>query len=199
MQAKQFTGKVAVEMRVVARVTGILTTSSSRILDVGYTCNGFIPIGREANENAAFTGSFNGNGFTISNLYSNISYSNISGRVDLSVGLFGVAQGGGATSEIRNVTMENITIVATSSSSFRNVYSGGIVGQAIGNTITNSHFSGDISVSSPSVSYSGGIVGNTVAGSITNSRFIGGISANLSGTNYSGGIIGSTTTKALLQ
>ena len=109
------------------------------------------------------TGSFNGNGFTISNLYSNISGSGV-----LSVGLFGAAQGGGATSGIRNVTMENITIVA-SSSSFRNVYSGGIVGQAIGTTITNSHFSGDISVPSSATSYSGGIIGNTVASApITN-------------------------------
>ena len=60
------------------------------------------------------------------------------------------------------------------------LYSGGIVGRAVGNgttaiTINNSHFSGDISATATSFS-----------------RFSG------SGA-YSGGIIGSTTAKALLR
>ena len=89
-------------------------------INLGY--NEWIPIGLFGNENQYFTGSFDGNGFTISDLY-------ITQPNEDYIGLFGYVNG----SEIKNLTITG-AIENVSSANVLNV--GGIAGYA-GNTNVN--------------------------------------------------------------
>ncbi len=121
---------------------------------------GWQPVGDSSN---AFTGKFEGNGFTISNL-----------RIDRSgtsrIGLFGFTRSG---AEITNVGLLNINIIGNSDV-------GGLVGENEG-TITNSYAAGSVSGSS-SV---GGLVGSNDA-DIASSYAVGSVSGNF----WVGGLVG---------
>lgn len=153
----------------------------------------FTPIG---NASYPFAGTFNGNGFTISNLYISASSTDY-------IGLFGYSTG-----TIKNVTVSGTTIAG-------NNYVGAIVGKSTG-TVDNckntniaitgtTNFVGGIvgettgtvkncinSVAITGASKVGGIVGGSESGSITiyNCKNTGNISSSSVGT---GGIIGSDT------
>ncbi len=141
------------------------------------------PVGGDA---IKFTGTFEGNGHTIANLWVNISTSG-----DVYAGLFGVT---GGSAEIRNV---GVISGGVSSSS----HSGGLVGRSFSSlTITNSYFSGSGGVSSSA--YSGGLVGRSSSSlTITNSYFSGsgGVSASSSAAteSSSGGLVGSSGSGSL--
>ncbi|MDR0408022.1 MAG: hypothetical protein LBH45_03800 [Campylobacteraceae bacterium] len=142
---------------------------------------GWIPIGTD---NAPFIGSFEGNGFKITDLY-------ISSDLQ-SVGLFGVNNG-----DVKNLGVETAQGSISASSGSGSNYIGGIAGKNLG-TITNSYSTGKISASSSSYIFSsgaGGIVGEN-AGTITNSYSIGDVSAftgvSTNGYAYAGGIAGRT-------
>lgn len=125
------------------------------------------PIGSVTDGQAhSFSGTLDGNGYTIKNL--TISKS------DGYVGLFGTSQG----AVFENVIIENADIKG-------GYYVGAITGQATNCTITNSSVSGTIS----GVNYVGGLIGQTNSGSITieNSHFSGTVSNTGSDT---GGLIG---------
>jgi hypothetical protein len=115
--------------------------------------NGFVPVGDEAV--AAFTGSFDGQGFTISNLYINATNNN-------ACGLFGRAEIG--TKTVKNVTLSNISITKSGGNGI-----GGLFGQLLGTdgsnraTVSGCHVYGTISGSS-SV---GGMVGDSINANFT--------------------------------
>ena len=130
---------------------------------------GFVPIG-------TFAGTFDGNDFTISNLYIN--------KIG-DTGLFGATSG---SASIRNLGLINVYIKAsaTSGSSI-----GTLVGYKNGGTVTNCHASGTVNVSSTTTTLVGGLVGFNSAGAISNSY----ASTNVSNTTdggdkNSGGLVG---------
>jgi hypothetical protein len=81
---------------------------------------GFEPIGNYSNE---FTGTFDGKGYKITNLYINRSTTDY-------VGLFGFT---GSGSEIKDVGLEEVNVSG-------DLYVGGLVGYNRGGTITNSYY-----------------------------------------------------------
>ena len=121
---------------------------------------GWQPTGDSFN---AFSGKFEGNGFTISNLRIDRSSAN-------GVGLFGYT---GSSAEISNLGLLNVNIGGS-------LYIGGLVGFNEG-TITNSYATGSVSGSS-SV---GGLVGFN-EGTITNSYATG----SVAGSSSVGGLVG---------
>ncbi|WP_307745395.1 filamentous hemagglutinin N-terminal domain-containing protein [uncultured Phascolarctobacterium sp.] len=120
---------------------------------------GFTPLFSSNNSSQAtnynwFTGAFEGNGYTVKNLYINNS-------TYLWVGLFGKSAG-----QITNVNLENIDYSNTGEGR----YIGGVLGENVfGGSISNVQVSGKITVNNASKSpYVGGIVGsngfNTIGG-----------------------------------
>ena len=152
--------------------------------------------GRSRFSRSQFTGTFEGNNYTIANLWVNISSSS-----NAYAGLFGFVSG--PSVEIRNLGIIFGSVHSSSSASSR---SGGLVGYSFRSlTITNSYFSGVggiSSSSSSSSSRSGGLVGYSNGDlTITNSYFsgVGGVSSSSSSTtttlldpswSYSGGLVG---------
>lgn len=138
-------------------------------------CKGFEPVGNCGEDNSywgvwgypddnlPFLGNFNGNNYTISNLYINRSSTDC-------LGLFGYFTG-----SISNVGLENINITGTLA------YIGGLVGYSNG-VISNSHTSGELTCSSSA----GGLVGAQSSGSISNSYS----TVNLIGGSDIGGLVG---------
>jgi len=135
-------------------------------LDVSPTVNwnagqGFEPIGDEA---TPFTGSFDGQGHTISNLY-------INRLAEDEVGLFGYT-GTGAT--VQNVTITGATVMGNDDTGIMAGYNKGL--------ITNTYCVGMVSGSF----YAGGLVGYNRLGAVVNSRS----TAAVTGTAYVGGLVG---------
>ena len=153
-------------------------------------CSGFgnfEPIGTESSK---FTGTFDGKGYKITNLYINRPSTD-------NVGLFGFT---GSGSEIKDVGLEEVDVsgdgcvgglVGFNDGPITNSYSsgsvsgscgvGGLVGYKRQGTITNSYSSGSVS-GSWNV---GGLVGIN-EGTITNSYSTG----SVTGSNYVGGLVG---------
>ena len=123
---------------------------------------GFEPIGDDVNP---FTGSFDGQGYVISDLYINRSDEN-------NIGLFGHADG----STIKNIGVEDVDV-----SGDERV--GGLVGDNRNSTVQNSYTTGDVNGSW----YVGGLVGdNRVSSTVSNSYSTG----NVSGDRRVGGLVG---------
>ena len=137
---------------------------------------GWVPIG---NISKSFTGIFDGNGFTISNMSIK--------RDARYTGLFGYTNG----ATIRNIGMTGGIVISFSSSSFA-VYSAGLIGVMIVGSVSNSYATGNVfSSSSSSTVDSGGLVG--FGGNISNSYATGNVSVFSSSvpfSSYSGGLVG---------
>jgi len=154
---------------------------------------GFFPIGTSATK---FTGSFDGRGCKISNLYINRPSTNL-------VGLFGLVGSGGV---VKNVGLENENVtdgtyvgglVGVNYGTVSNSYStgtvsggknhcvGGLVGYNEG-TVSNSYSTGPVSGSGNSDA--GGLVGNNYGGTVSNSYSTGPVSG--SGNSNAGGLVG---------
>ena len=140
-----------------------LTTGNLTDIWAGST---FIPIG---NSTVPFTGTFNGQIYTISNLTINLP-------TITNVGLFGYT---GANSVIQNVGLVGDSVIG-------NVSVGGLVGQSSG-TINNSYATGNVSSigSGSGTINTGGLVGVN-GGSINNSYATG----SVSGSWCTGGLVG---------
>ena len=137
----------------------------------------------ESADNNAFTGSFDGAGFMISNLYYKISASG-----EQYGGLFGATSG----ATVRNVGMENVYVNVVSSDSFSEA--GGLVGRMFdSSSISNSYAAGGVSASATaSFSFAGGLVGRMFdSSSIGNSYAAGGVSATAASGSYASGLVGS--------
>ena len=125
---------------------------------------GFDPVGMYV-EQANFTGSFDGQNHTISNL-------SINRLNDNYVGLFGLIGEGG---EVKNVGVINVNMTG-------NKGVGGLVGDNYG-TVSNSYSTGNVTGESYSV---GGLVGYNSNGNISNSYSTG----NVTGEKWVGGLVG---------
>ena len=138
----------------------------------------FIPIGTFF---SPFTGTFDGKGYTIKNLYINNPYNDY-------VGLFGVNKG-----TIRNIKLTNVEITG------RN-YVGGLAGTNSGiiensSSIGNINGFSELENSDNQGNYIGGLVGsNEDHGEIKNSYAKG----NVIGVKYVGGFVGQSTTHPIL-
>ena len=119
-----------------------------------------------------YSGTFDGNGKTISNITITAVYD--------SYGLFGRVDGGGT---IKNLNVKNMTVTSSASST---VHIGGIAGYNYGTidgcTVTGSKLSGTVSSS-----YMGGIVGSNSSGKIYRCQVTG---STIEGKTRIGGIVG---------
>ena len=138
------------------------------------TCTGWKPVG---NSTTAFTGSLEGAGYEIRDLYINVSTTTATTHV----GLFGRT---GSGSLIQNVGMTDVYIRVDTASS----HVGGLVGSHEGGSIRNTYVDGSFTTSGASAN-TGGLVGSSSA-SINNSYATGTI--NGSGSS-SGGLVGNNT------
>ena len=131
---------------------------------------GFTPIG-------SFTGTFEGNNFTISNLYINLGVND--------VGLFSAISG---SAMIQNLGLVNV-YVKSSPAAAQSI--GALVGYKPTGTITNCYATGTVTVSSPSGTLAGGLVGYNLAGTIENCYANINVSNTTSGgSKISGGLVG---------
>ncbi len=129
------------------------------------TGDGWVPIGNSSTE---FTGDFNGNSYTISNLYINRSLTDY-------VGLFGYIK---SNSQINNIYLEDVNVTG-------NTYVGGLSGRLRDSTASGSYVSGSVSGSG---GYVGGLFGySDYYSGITDSN----TNVSVSGTTRVGGLIGS--------
>ena len=189
----------------------VYTLSAKYILmaDIVLSSSPFDPIG--PNGPNAFTGSFDGNGYTITGMTINIVATTY-------VGMFGWAS---STSELTNIALEGGSITADNTSGIilggvagwsegriincyntgsidlaytgnGLVYAGGIAGNLNG-TIDKCYFAGDITVKSGSTIFVGGIASRLITGSITNCYNTGSINGETTGSGwaYAGGILSS--------
>ncbi|MFW2308176.1 GLUG motif-containing protein [Aliarcobacter butzleri] len=123
---------------------------------------GFNPIGIASNY---FNGTFDGLGFTISNLYINRPSQNY-------VGLFGFTNN---LATIKNIGLNNVGITGVN-------YTGGLVGCMFNGTISNSYATGNVTGQTGV----GGLVGRKDGGTISNSYASGSVTGDL----YIGGLVG---------
>ena len=138
------------------------------------TGNGWLPIGTNA---ARFTGTFNGNGFTISGL--------VIDRAAFA-SLFG---------DIQNATISNLGVIDADVKSTAQLV-GILAGRIQGNsTITNVHTTGSVTTSgTPSI---GGIAGVVIGSSITDSWSSANVTAGA--TNNVGGLVGANNNSSIIR
>ena len=120
------------------------TSYQGKLVVLGASINlagvNWTPIGTES---SPFKGTFDGEGFTVSNVTVN--------KADLEyAGLFGRMEG----AEIKDLTVKNVSIQAKS-------YAGGLIGDAFTGTVSNCHVTGEIQIKA---NYKvGGLAGNGYA------------------------------------
>ena len=135
---------------------------------------GWMPIGDNANR---FTATFNGNGYTISNLAIR--------RGDQRMGLFGVTDG----ATIRNIGLIDNLSDYTGSGQYN--YIGGLIGRSYTSTIIKSHTTGNASGGQNNFDNVGGLIGRTDNNStVIASYATGNVNDDSDSTNYVGGLIG---------
>ncbi|MCL2140198.1 MAG: hypothetical protein FWH42_00745 [Dehalococcoidia bacterium] len=148
----------------------------------------WVPIGDNSTDSNAsrFTGTFDGQGFVISDM-------TITGSDYQYVGLFGFVD----NATIKNVGMENTNITAViNKNNPHGACAGGIAGFAIGSTIANCYNTGDVTANTSGGAWAsaGGIVGTAYTNSITitNCYNTGDVTANapVDSNAYAGGIVG---------
>ncbi len=146
--------------------------------DIDLGGQNWTPIGIAANGYVtdSFTGTFDGQGHTISNLHINTS--------NAFYGLFFCVYGG---------TVKNLNVNGDVSTTGNTA--GGIVGKLQGGTIENCSFSGSVNAKG---NYVGGIVGNIVTNSKIASTVKGCCNTGEITGKYAGGILGYTTAKATI-
>ena len=145
----------------------ITLTDNIDLTDIDWT-----PIGKD--DNKAYTGTFDGNGKTITGLTVTGSYKY--------AGLFGDIDENGT---VKNVVLEGVQITSDNSSG----YAGGVAGDSWG-TIENCSVSGSVS----GTTFAGGVVGSQWGGSITGCSS----SATVNAGGVAGGVAGLTDSGATL-
>ena len=155
-------------------------------LPTGTPCTGWVPVGDATTQ---FTGSLDGAGYTINDLYVYVKVTSGTARG----GLFGYA---GGRAEIRNLGLTDVYVNVSASATS---VAGALVGINMG-TIMNSYATGEVTADSSSDFSSsdffqdsaGGLVGISY-GAIMNSYATGDVTANSSAANknaYGGGLVG---------
>ena len=135
----------------------------------------FEPIGDASSDHRCFYGSFDGQGYTVSNIYSESTAAKY-------VGLFGKTGNPTFDQTFKNVTLDNVTLKANGAQ-----FVGGLIGRADKSIVSNVHVKGEISISGDR--FVGGLLGHSYAN-------ISGCSVNASGnisagTWQVGGLVGS--------
>ena len=126
--------------------------------DIAMATNaGFAPIGDGTN---SFTGTFEGNDFTISNLYINITTSSL-----LYAGLFGHVSG--SNGRVQNLGLLDV-YVKVEGTSDGEIAVGGLTGINRGETIRNCYVTGEITVTGNGNVRAGGLVGGSTGSPIRN-------------------------------
>jgi len=134
------------------------------------------PIGINTPDSAQFTGAYDGNNKTISNM-------TIDSDAIQYIGLFGYVGSGGT---LENITLENISINSSRSSA----RVGGLTGQNRGGTIKDSCVSGSITATGESAR-TGGLIGDSyLGGTIENSRTSCTVTGGEGVINTIGGLVG---------
>ncbi len=133
---------------------------------------GFSPIGNVWTVSDEFTGTYDGQGYTIEDLYIN--------RTSANVGLFGWIQGG----SVENLILRNVNITGDS-------HVGGLAGLNSQGVITNCSSSGSVS----GYTYVGGLIGLMSRGQINECRSL----CSVSGSSCIGGLVGSTADDAVIK
>lgn len=135
------------------KMTGNISFSASDSWSASGTTSNFTPIGYDWK---SFCGTFDGQGYTISNLriYADVAR----------IGLFGmVGQSGSSAATVRNVKLSNSRITGQG-------LTGAIVGTLIGGTVSNCEVSSTVAVCKSSNEWNynfGGIVGSSTGGTCT--------------------------------
>ncbi|OXS61588.1 hypothetical protein B1A99_02910 [Cohnella sp. CIP 111063] len=132
---------------------------------------GWEPVGTGGHLSNAFSGTFNGNGHTISNLKMDTTAG--------AVGLFGVT----SNAAIRNIGLIDVDIVGNGATS--NV--GGLVGYTVGTTIENVYVTGTVKGADRVGGLAGYALGVTVAPSRIRASYV---SVNVIGPGEVGGLVG---------
>ena len=150
--------------------TDVTFELTSNIDMTGITFRGIGTAGGGVNQSSpdltkVFKGDFKGNNHVISNLTINTT--------EKAVGLFGYVEAG----SIDSIGLENCDISGT-------IGVGGLVGDIVDGSITNSYATGRVT----GFSAVGGLAGGIIDGSITNSYSTG----SVTGTDYVGGLVGGT-------
>src|SRR5579883_1996909 len=169
------------------------TSSSADVWGTTGTIYGFIPIGPTSNP---FTGNFNGNSNTISNL--SVTNNSASGSFDL--GLFGYVGGSTSISELENVTLSSPTVLASvGASGSQSIFMGDLAGYIQSNS-TNNTVLNNITISNANIHITsdfggtsglGGVVGEINSGTATNITVSGGSVDSQNGVPYGvGGVVG---------
>ncbi len=148
---------------------------------------GWQPIGTSTASGYVFTGSFDGNGHTVTGLQISIT---ADGAADAA--LFGFVKGG----EIKNLGMVDGSIYAKSVSDY--VCAGGVVGYVFGGgTITNCYNTGSITVEIPNdhTTRAGGVVAESANATVTGCYNTGTVTVTHTGSGkaWAGGVVGSTS------
>lgn len=149
-----------------AALTGDIDLNDKEWSPIGQPASGYVT--------EAFSGTFDGQGHTVSGLYINTS--------SAFYGLFYCVYGG---------TVKNINVIGNITTTGNTA--GGIVGKLQGGTIENCSFDGTVTASK---NYVGGIVGNIVTNSKAASNIIACCNKGEITGKYAGGILGYTTAKA---
>ena len=159
---------------------------------------GWVPIGNggyinlsqgdEPTNRRRLSGTFEGNGHTISNLYVNLKSPGRSRHPGLYAGLFGFASG-----TLRNLGLTGEHMAVSASIDAGESYAGGLVGGASGE-IRNCYATGEVTASSSNRSAAGGLVGEAF-GAIRNCYATGEVTgqstkAPNAGTAPAGGLVG---------
>ena len=151
------------------------------------------PIGKD--DNKAYTGTFDGNGKTITGLTVTGSYKY--------AGLFGDIDENGT---VKNVVLEDVQITSDNSSGSvggvasvsGTTFAGGVVGSQWGGSITGCNSSATVK----GVTYAGGIAGSTNSGATLTACYATGdvtLVSNDIGTCYAGGVVGNNGSSSTLK
>lgn len=151
------TGKAPVEGLAAVDFSG-KTISLTKDIDLGGSAacsddswTGWTAIGYTNNTNIFFSGTFNGNGHSIKNLY--IDVTGTGAAADGYRGLFGKTD----NASITDLTLENVSISSKTTTGYQNV--GGLVGKASNTVVRNVAVTGEIIIPQAGY-YAGGLFGS---------------------------------------
>ena len=157
---------------------------------------GWVPIGDNSDDTGTtnFTGTLDGNDFTISNLYVNITTATA-----IYAGLFGVTN---TDSEVQNLGLLDVYVkVSGGMSGSMNIYVGGLVGWSRVNSITNCYVTGTVTTTGPRnhLVGTGGLVGGNFDTTISNCYTTATVSGEGNRFVYTGGLIGHNNTGSVIS
>ena len=162
--------------------------------DIDLAGYNWTPIGTNKSNSAHFTGSFDGQGHTVDNLY--INYKANTSAASPYQGFFGYVYGKSTTNHavIKNLTVRGDVILG-GTKSVSTAYCGGVIGQAYDADLTNIHAEVNVSLRQSSGNWQiiGGVVGNVNRSTITNCSNSGEIRVN----RYGAGIAGSSSSTTI--